>query len=125
MQSPFLADEAPAIDQPQTVTAVFDEETLEELTGLIALGLKAKTEHKRQEAVYNDIRQQVCEILVKAGWDKLETEAGKAKTKTTYSGWIYSEATTALEKQLKLQQEIERKTGVARPTETKVSADLS
>jgi hypothetical protein len=125
MQSPFLAEEAPAIEQPQTEAAPLTEETLDKLNKLIKVGLVAKRRYKRLQKVYDSCRQQVCDILVDIREEEVVTEFGKGKTKETKSEWIYSEATQELEKQLKLQQEIEKRTGVAKPGKVTTSADLS
>ena len=125
MQSPFLADEAAAAEQPQVEAIPLTEEDLERLNRLIRVGLMAKRKHKRLEKVYDSCRQEVCSILVGAKQGEVVTEFGKGKTKETKSEWIYSEATQELEKQLKLQQEIEKRTGVAKPNKVTTSADLS
>lgn len=112
--SPFLEDTA-------TAPVALD---LDQLDGLIAQALAAKAEAERQKAIYDSLRDQLCATLKDLGETKLESASGKVRLKETKSGWTYSDATEALAIQLKAQQDIEKKQGVAQPAKVTVSADV-
>ena len=114
MQSPFI-DNDHAADATQAIEA---------LDRLIAQGLAAKQEAERQKAIYDSIREQACALLRDMGEPSVETAVGKARLKETKSGGVFSEATQSLDKQLKLQQDIEKRTGVAQPARVTLSADI-
>lgn len=120
MQSPFL-DQSIVTDDDNTVD---QSGTLEQLVELIELGVRAKKEAERQKAIYDSIRDQVCAMLRDLGQDKIETSVGKARLKETKSGWQFSSATNQLGEQFKLQQEIEKRSGTAKPVKITLSADL-
>ncbi len=116
--SPFIEDIAsvtaeapPAID-------------LEQIDSLIAQALAAKQEAERQKAIYDSLRDQLCAVVSGIGEDKLESTSGKVRIKQTTSGWVFSEATAALDTQLKTQQRIEKEKGIAKATKVTVSADV-
>jgi hypothetical protein len=46
------------------------------------------------------------------------------RLKETKSGWCYSDTTEALAIQLKAQQDIEKRQGVAQPAKVSISADV-
>lgn len=121
MQSPFL-DEAVA-DVPEATTPA-EVDQLTQLQILIQQGLEAKREAEQQKARYDAIRDQVCAILRDLGTDKVQTSVGIARLKETKSGWEFSAGTTELAKQLKVQQDVEKKIGTAKPTKITLSADL-
>lgn len=109
MQSPF-------IDIPETDT--------DELDALIEQALKAKREAERQKAVYDSLRDQICATLRDQGVKSVEAAHGKVRLKETKSGWQFSQETEALAAQLKNQQDIEKRMGIAQATKVTVSADV-
>jgi hypothetical protein len=110
--SPFLAT---------TATTPVD---LTQLDGLIAQALSAKAEAERHKAIYDSLRDQICATLKDLGETKLECTHGKVRLKETKSGWCYSDTTEALAIQLKAQQDIEKRQGVAQPAKVSISADV-
>lgn len=121
MQSPFLDE--PAAEE-QAVVNLADADKLTQLQHLIQQGLEAKREAEQQKARYDSIRDQVCAMLRDIGMDKVQTSVGIARLKETKSGWEYSAGTVELAKQVKVQQDVEKRLGTARPTKITLSADL-
>jgi len=109
MQSPFIdTAEAPTAD----------------LDALIDQALAAKREAERQKAIYDSLRDQMCATLRDQGVKSLESTTGKVRLKETKSGWTFSEETQALAEQLKNQQDIEKRMGIAQPSKVTISADV-
>lgn len=121
MQSPFIDE--PIADE-QAGADLADADQLTQLQVLILQGLEAKREAEQQKARYDAIRDQVCAMLRNLGTDKVQTSVGTARLKETKSGWEFSSGTAELAKQLKVQQDVEKRLGTAKPTKTTLSADL-
>lgn len=119
LASPFLAEAPAAVTEPADTA-----EQLNQLDGLIAQALAAKQQAEQHKAVYDSLREQICSHLRDLDQTKLECASGKARLKETKSGWTFSEATQALAIQLKAQQDIEKRNGVAQPSNTTISADV-
>lgn len=123
MQSPFLDEVAEATEVDQSVDEA-QVAAIERLDFLIQAGLKAKLMKEAAEAEYDQLRAQVLECMNTIGQDKITTAYGKVNLKTTESGWIFSEATSELAEQLKVQQSLEKRKGIAKPGKVSVSANI-
>lgn len=137
MQSPFLEAEAPpaagALVAPEVLTpeeiaasvvAGLTPELLAELDALVQEGLAAKKLKDANTKAYDKARARVAEILAVKDIEVV-TAFGKVKTKENKSDWVYSDATEDLMAQVKTQQDIEKRRGIAKPGKTSVSADIN
>lgn len=114
----FPGNPAPRPQRPAST------EALQALDGLIASALEAKLQAQRHQAVYDALREQIAATLRDLGVEEAEAAVGRARLKQTHSGWIYSEQTQALAVQLKAQQAIEKRNGLATASKTTLSADV-
>ncbi len=137
MQSPFVEAEAPAVagalvapedltpeEIAANVVAALDPALLEELDRLVQEGVAAKKLKDANTKIYDKARARVAEILAVKDI-KVTTAFGEIKTKENKSDWVYSDATEDLMAQVKTQQEIEKRRGIAKAGKTVVSADIN
>ena len=116
--SPFDLDVPDAVEEPSLPA----DTTLEEIDALLELTGKAKAEAERAKARYDTLRDRITGLLRHIGQEKIENEHYMAYLQEKKSDYSYSQETLDLEKKLKLQQEVERRHGIALPRKVTVSA---